>query len=246
MISRIIGLVLLAVSWLSSVILYPSLPDILPTHWNFWGEPDSWAPKSIAAWMLPTIATVAWLLFQIIPRFDPKKEKYALFQREWQIIQNGLLAFFTYLHLIIFHITMQPQQEFMPLMFLGLGALFVIIGNYLSKIRQNYFLGIRTPWTLSDEENWNKTHRFASWSFVLAGLATMAEAYFLWHAPIIIFGGIMLAAFLPMLYSFLLFQHRQHWMKYVLFGLVILLSLAWYCGYSQVPKTLGFVLMDNG
>ncbi len=113
----------------------------------------------------------------------------------------------------------------MPLMFIGLGSLFILLGNYLSKIRQNYFIGIKTPWTIENEENWNKTHRFASWCFVIVGIITLIEAYFVWYAPVIIFGGIMVAAFLPIIYSFLIFKKNEEKMKYIYLVILILITL---------------------
>jgi uncharacterized membrane protein len=87
-------------------------------------------------------------------------------------------------------------------MFAGFGVLFVLLGNYLSKIRQNYFIGIKVPWTLNDPNNWNHTHRFASWCFVIVGLVILSEAIIHWLSSSTIFGFIMLAAFLPIGYSY--------------------------------------------
>jgi len=94
------------------------------------------------------------------------------------------------------------------------------MGNYLSKIRQNYFIGIKVPWTLSDEENWNQTHRFASWCFVAVGLLMMQNALTLIFPPGVIFVSIMLSAFWPMLYSFLLHEKKLGWMKWISIGVV--------------------------
>jgi len=202
-------------TFLFSYLAYPDLPEQIPTHWNILGEIDQFAPKSTGTWMLPLMMLAMSMLFGLLPKLDPKKDKYVHFQKEWKIIQGTLISFFAYLQFAILYISTHPQTEMMPLMFIGLGSLFILLGNYLSKIRQNYFIGIKTPWTLSDEENWNKTHRYGSWCFVIAGILTLAEAFFAWNAPVIIFGSIMLAAFLPMLYSFLLFKKAEHKMKYI-------------------------------
>lgn len=212
-----------------TVYTYPLLPETMPTHWNIRGEIDGRMPKAMAAWLMPVMALIMFGLFSWLPKLDPKKEKYRLFTHEWEIIQTGILGFFAYLHTVIIYVTLHPEQTLMPLMFVGLGALFIIIGNYLSKVRQNYFIGIKVPWTLNDEENWNKTHRFASWWFVGAGIATVIEAFTAWNAPTIIFGGIMLASFMPMLYSFLLFKKKPELMKwaYVALGGLGLIFWLW-------------------
>lgn len=208
----------------SAVYYYPLLPSHMPIHWNINGQVDNYAPKGTAVWMMPILTILLFAGFFIFPRLDPNKDKYKLFDTEWQIIRTGFVAFFAYMQFITIRASLLPGVNIMPLMFIGLGALFIMLGNYLSKIRQNYFIGIKVPWTLASEDNWNKTHRYASWTFVMAGLITLSEAYFLWFAPPVIFAGIMLAAFLPMAYSFLLFKKKGYLMKYVHIGLAVAIA----------------------
>lgn len=210
---------------ISTLILYPQLPSLMPTHWNIQGNVDSVMPKNIAAFLMPILTLGIYILFLVVPNFDPNKKKYALFQREWEIMQTGFIGFFAYLHFIILYISLNPGTQLLPLMFIGLGALFILMGNYMSKIRQNYFIGIKVPWTLANEDNWNKTHRYASWCFVAAGILTLAEAYFIWYAPFIIFGSLLLAGVLPTVYSFLLFKKQTSAMKYVYIGIIVVLAV---------------------
>jgi uncharacterized membrane protein len=93
-------------------------------------------------------------------------------------------------------------------MFSGLGFLFMLIGNYLSKIRQNYFIGIKLPWTLANEDNWNKTHRLAAWAFVLAGLVFILEAIVLFYPAWVLGSSILLATVGPMIYSYVLSKQQ--------------------------------------
>jgi uncharacterized membrane protein len=220
--THIAGLILLLSVYASAYFAYPLLPPSMPMHWNIQGKVDDWWPKEQAIWFMPALVSAMYVLFRILPSFDPNKKKYHLFRNEWEIMQLGLLSFFTYLHLIILYATLNPKTNIMPFMFIGFGSLFILLGNYLSKIRQNYFIGIKTPWTLADENNWNKTHRYASWCFVLVGIVTLVEAVFIWNAAPVIFGGIMFASFLPMLYSFLLFKGKAHYMKYVHIGIAVI------------------------
>jgi len=242
-----INLVIILLMFAVSFILYPKLPELLPMHWNIMGEVDNYMPKSLAVWVMPLLTAVMFIAFRVIPSFDPKKDKYRLFKREWEILQTVFIGFFAYLQFIIFYISLNPATEMVPLMFLGLGALFIILGNYLSKIRQNYFIGIKVPWTLANEDNWNKTHRFASWCFVIAGIATLVEAYFIWYAPVVIFGSIILAVILPVIYSFLLFKKSVDKMKYVYLSLLLIVIIVfslrllsdeddWICQSGQWVK----------
>jgi uncharacterized membrane protein len=243
--------------FISAFLLLPQLPEKLPMHWNVSGEIDSYWPKNQAVWFIPFMSIIMFILFQVLPSVDPKKNKYSLFKREWEIIQTGLIGFFTYLQFVILYISLNPAVQLLPLMFIGLGSLFVLMGNYLSKIRQNYFLGIKVPWTLASEDNWNKTHRFASWCFVIIGIVTIAESYFIWYTPVVVFGGIMMAAFLPIVYSFLIYKKQTDKMKFIymilimLFGTIFIIRLAssedgWICekgqwikhGFPSAPKPL--------
>jgi uncharacterized membrane protein len=211
------------ITFLVSFIVYPQLPQFIPMHWNIRGNVDSYWPKSIGAWFNPVLMLGMLILFQVLPQFDPKREKYKLFKREWEIMQTGMIGFFAYLHLVILYISMHPDVQLLPFMFTGLGSLFILMGNYMSKIRQNYFIGIKIPWTLANEDNWNKTHRFASWCFVIVGIVTIIEAFVIWYAPIVVFGGILLTVILPMIYSFLLYKKAVHKMKYIFLGLFIII-----------------------
>ncbi len=204
---KLINLIIIALMFVASWWLYPALPDRLPMHWNIAGQVDNYWPKTAAVWFMPGLAAFLLILFRVIPNLDPKKDKYSLFASEWQIIQTGFIIFFAYLEFITYYLALNPSKDILPLMFIGLGGLFVLLGNFLGKIRQNYFLGIKVPWTLANEDNWNKTHRFAGWTFVLAGIFILSQAYLQLVPPQIIFAAIFLAAGLPVIYSYLLFRN---------------------------------------
>lgn len=204
---------------------FPYLPESVPMHWNIKGEVDNYMAKPSAAIFFPVIIVAMILLFRIIPKLDPRKEKYKLFEHEWNIIQSGLLGFFLYIQAVVFYISINPTTPMMPAMFVGLGLLFILLGNYLSKIRQNYFIGIKLPWTMADEDNWNKTHRYASKIFVAAGILAVVQAVIPFLPPSAIFIAIISAAILPTIYSFLLYKNAQNQMKYVYIIAVIVVAL---------------------
>lgn len=202
--------ILVALMFIAAWYFLPSLPDMMPMHWNIRGEVDNYMPKNAAVWYMPILTVIILAVFRFIPLLDPKKDKYKLFKEEWEIIQTAFIGFFGYMQFLTIYISLNPETKMMPLMFIGLGILFALLGNYMSKIRQNYFIGVRTPWTLSSEENWNKTHRFASWSFVAAGIITLIEAFFMWNAPVIVFGSIILGSLSPVIYSYMLFRKSNN------------------------------------
>jgi uncharacterized membrane protein len=186
--------------------LAPQLPAMVPMHWNIQGQVDNYWPKEKAVWFLPILTLVMWGLFAVLPHLDPKKENYLKFAKEWKIMQAVIIGFMAYMYLVTMYITLNPGVEIMPFVFTGLGLLFIVIGKCLPGVKHNYFVGIKTPWTLADEKNWDKTHQFAGWCFMGAGAVTLAEAVLDWWAPVVVFGSLILAAILPVGYSLWIFK----------------------------------------
>jgi len=240
---KLSNFLLAIITFVVSLIFLPKLPAQIPMHWNVRGEVDNLVAKETGIWFIPAMILAISLLFGFLPMFDPKKDKYKLFKKEWDIMQTGIIGFLVYLQFITIYISLNPQTSILPLMFMGLGVLFVLIGNFLSKIRQNYFIGIKTPWALADEDNWNKTHRYGSWCFVIAGILILAEAYFIWYAPIVILGSILLTAFLPFVYSFLLFKKAESKMKLVYLGIGISFLIVTILRFATAEDTW---LCDHG
>jgi uncharacterized membrane protein len=203
------SIILVVLSFVSSIIAKPYLPDQIPTHWNVAGEVDAYANKDYGVFYLPLMMLAMLVLFYFLPKIDPKKDNYEIFKKEWQIIRTGIIVFFAYLQGVIIYTSINSTTDVRPLMFVGLGALFVLIGNYLSKVRQNYFLGVKLPWTLASEDNWNKTHRFASWTFVLAGLTFLIEAVFPFYSELVVGLAIFSAIALPISYSYWIFKKKS-------------------------------------
>ncbi len=216
---------IIALQFCASFYYYPQLPARVPMHWNIMGAIDNYMPKEYAVWIIPFFSLALFVFLKLIPSFDPNKKKYQLFEPEWQIIQTVFICFFAYMQGIVFYASFYPTLQIMKPLFIGMGILFILMGNYLSKIRQNYFLGIKVPWTLASEDNWNKTHRFASFTFVTMGIVVLLEGFFIWKAAPVIFGSILLASSLPVMYSYLLFKNKQHLMRYVVLGIMGILVI---------------------
>jgi uncharacterized membrane protein len=204
----LINVLLVIFSFVGSILARPYLPEKIPMHWNISGEMDAYSSRDYGVFNIPLMMLATLLLFEVLPKFDPKKENYKIFKKEWLIIKMGILMLFAYLQAIILYLSMHPEKDVRSLLFLGLGFLFMLIGNYLSKIRQNYFIGIKLPWTLANEDNWNKTHRLAAWAFVLAGLVFILEAIVLFYPAWVLGSSILLATVGPMIYSYVLSKQQ--------------------------------------
>ncbi len=163
---------------LSSFYFYSVFPDRVPIHWNLAGEADGFGSRFFAAFFFPVVVLLIYLLMLLAPILDPKREKYVNFKKTYHIVKFAMIIFMGFIYFIASSAALNSEVrvgEFIPLL---VGFLFVFIGNYLGKIRPNWFMGIRTPWTLSSETVWNKTHRLGGKIFMLSGFIIMTTTIF--------------------------------------------------------------------
>lgn len=176
--NKIYILSLIIIAFIIPIALYSKLPDLMPIHWGISGEVDNYAPKAFAAFLPPFIMVSMWILMEFLPKIDPKKANYSKFMGSYRIMINFLITFFFILHIAVIISSLGyaiPINKVVP----GLvGILFIIIGNYLPKSKSNFFYGIKTPWTLTSEESWRRTHRLGGKLFVLAGIVTLIGSIF--------------------------------------------------------------------
>lgn len=170
----------------ASVFFYENLPETIAIHWNFAGQPDGWGSGQAHSIYFPAVIIGMYLLFLLLPYFDPRKERYEQFAKTYHIFKTIIVAFMVIVYLVTSLSGLGynlPVGVIIP----GLvGLLFIILGNYLSKVKANWFVGIRTPWTMSSEEVWNKTHRFGGKMFIFAGLVMIAQIFLPpnWKLPV--------------------------------------------------------------
>jgi uncharacterized membrane protein len=186
--TEFIPLLLIILMATAAVYFYNNLPARIATHWNFAGVVDGYGSGRAQAIALPLVAVGMYIIFLLLPYLDPKKERYEQFSKVYHIFKDIIL---TLLVIIYFVVGLNGLGYNLPVGVIipGLiGLLFIIIGNYMGKIKMNWFMGIRTPWTLSSENVWNKTHRFGGKMFILAGILMIAEIILpnFWKLPIFI------------------------------------------------------------
>jgi uncharacterized membrane protein len=162
-----------------SLALYPRLPARVPTHWNLAGQIDNDAPKAIGAFIAPAIMLVMAGIFAVLPAISPAGFDIERKSRAYRAILLAILLFLLAIHVQVLLAALNVSRPIDTVVPLITGALFVVLGNYLPKMRRNFFIGIRTPWTLADEDVWFRTHRFAGPIFVACGVLLMAVGPFL-------------------------------------------------------------------
>ena len=194
--------VVILVPILVGLILWEQLPQQIPTHWNVAGEVDGWSSKAFAVFGMPLIFLGVQWLCALVTRADPKRNNHSdkiLHLVFWIIpivlVVLSAITYATALGRVV------PVEVVMPVL---LGLVFTIIGNYLPKCKQNYTIGIKIAWTLSSEENWNKTHRFAGRLWVVCGLVIILTGFFGVFWTFAVIGILMVLA--PLIYSYSLYR----------------------------------------
>ncbi|KKI93148.1 membrane protein [Bacillus sp. SA1-12] len=166
----LLSFLLIAVSFVIGVIALPYLPDQVAMHWNINGEADQFWNKSYAVFFGPLLMIVLFALLTLMPKIDPKKENYKKFSGTYNIFVNLFIVFFFVIHLVTIGYNLGLAIDISFAILIAIGFLYIILGNYMPRIKHNYFAGIRTPWTLANEKTWTKTHQLGGKVFVLGGI----------------------------------------------------------------------------
>ena len=169
------SILLTVVSLLLSLTVFSSLPEQIPAHWNVHGTVDRFAPK-LTVFIFPGIIFLITILFQFMRRTDPNSDNYDKFQREYHRYTFVIGLVFFAVQIMTIAAAFRMDFNVNLIFCLGIGSLFIFIGNLLPKTKHNYFIGIRTTWTLADEQNWFRTHRIAGKIWVLGGLIVALTA----------------------------------------------------------------------
>jgi uncharacterized membrane protein len=203
-----LSLLFIALSFAFAAVMYPSLPELIPTHWDAAGDVDAYTPKPWGAFLLPAIAWLVFVLMKLIPVISPKGFRTDHFMEVVRLFQVVLVAFMAVLTVMTLLYAAGYEIDMPRFLSAAMGVLFVILGNYLGKVRKNFFIGVRTPWTLASDEVWVRTHRLAAWLFTLAGIATLMSALYLQGLQVAV-ASALIAGFVPVIYSFLLYRRLE-------------------------------------
>ena len=203
----IIATIVILLPMLAGIILWDQLPEKFPTHFNTAGEVDGWSSKAFGVFGFPLIlVAVQWLCAVGSLKMDPKAEN--LEGKVFSLMLWFIPVLSLVMNALVYCTALGVDMNVQIIMPLLIGLLMVIIGNWLPKCKQTYTLGIKLPWTLADETNWNRTHRFAGPIWVAGGMVIMVSAFI---------GGMMLWVMLPVfvamiaaptVYSYLLFKGK--------------------------------------
>ncbi|MBD3389022.1 MAG: DUF1648 domain-containing protein [Candidatus Altiarchaeales archaeon] len=201
--SLAVSAALVVLSLASSGFLYGQLPHTMASHWNASGEVDGRMGRGVAAFMLPAILAVLLVFFAVIPRIDPLKRNIEEFKGYYGgfIVVFTLFMMFVHFHMLLWNVGVRLSTN--VVVPAGVGLLFIYIGYLLPHTRRNWFIGVRTPWTLSDDRVWEKTHRVGGKLFTASGLVALAGALVSDQAVAFIIVPVLASAAYLILYSYL-------------------------------------------
>jgi uncharacterized membrane protein len=205
----LITLVLAGLAFLAGAALYPQMGAVMATHWGPAGNADGYGSRFEGLFLLPIIALGSILLMLGIPLIDPLKNNIEKFRREYNLFVVFMSVFFYYLYALTilynFGLTFSMTTFLIP----AFALLLFFSGRLLKRARRNYLIGIRTPWTLSSDVVWERTHRFGGTAFQVAGVLSLIGMLFPSVAILFLMVPLLTSAFLMIVYSYLVFRQEE-------------------------------------
>lgn len=189
---------------------YPQLPEQVITHWNFNGEADGWSSRLFHSLFFPGLVLFIYFLLTFIPKFDPMSERYQEFSKAYLVIRNLILSVIFIIFLAATLVNLGYNLNIGIIVATVIGLLMITLGFYFRKIKRNFFVGIRTSWTISSEKVWDKTHHLGSYLFVTWGLLLIAAPYLNQKVALfILLGGAISVVFTLFVYSYWLYSQEK-------------------------------------
>jgi uncharacterized membrane protein len=200
-------LALTALMFAAALIVWPSAPSEIPVHWNASGEVDRYGGKFEGLLLLPLMALAIYLLMRYLPRIDPGRANYARFGGAYTAIRAGIVVLVAVLYGVILSSVLKHPIDVARAVALAVGGLFVLLGTVLGEVRPNWFVGIRTPWTISSKMSWVRTHRLGGWLFMALGvLFAVTGAFKLGSFGFVVIGAVIVAVATLFVYSYVVWR----------------------------------------
>lgn len=208
--TTIIVLILIAAATIAGLVLWNQFPDPMASHWNVNDQVDGYIPKFWGVFMMPLVNLGLFLLFLVIPLIDPLKANIAKFRGVFNVFIAFIIGYMTYVHALTLlwnlgYTDFGIGNAMLP----AIGLLFIVIGFLIRRSKRNWFIGIRTPWTLSSDSVWDETHRIGGILFTISGVIAIVGGLFggmvaFWSLLIPIFGSTIFL----FVYSYVLYQRE--------------------------------------
>ena len=206
---HIFAIILIGMTILAWIISWPHLPNTIATHWSG-GTPDGYSSKLTGMLLMVGVMIGTYILLNAVPNIDPKKENYKKFSKSFTMITYSILFVLFIGNIDIIATGLGYDLRINRFSELIVGILFLVIGNYLPQCKPNFFVGIRTPWTLSNEEVWRKTHRFGGKVFIVLGIIMCISIFApaAWRTSIVL-TVVLVGVVITILYSYFAYKKEM-------------------------------------
>jgi uncharacterized membrane protein len=203
---RLATIILIALSFAISIYAYPLLPPVLASHWDADGNVNGHMPALVGAFIMPALSIVLSLIFIAIPYLDPLRANVETFMKDYQRLIFVIILFMFAVHVQALLWNMGTRISFNLTMPVLMGGLFIYLGYFLGKAKRNWFIGIRTPWTLSSDAVWDKTHRLGGELFKAVGVVSVLSVFLPAGGFIFVIALILGASVATVAYSFIVYR----------------------------------------
>lgn len=204
----LIAAALIAGVLLATAVAYPHMPDRVPMHWDIHGDVDSWGSKSTLFTFDPGVMAGVMVLFAVLPWLSPKRFEIDSFRSTYLYMMVVFVAMLGYIHCVVLTAAFTSKIDVSRAVEGGVCLLIALLGNVMGKVRRNFYIGIRTPWTIANERVWNRTHRLAAKTSFAAGLLGLLLV--LLHAPFWIpIATVVAGPFIPAVYSLVYYKQLE-------------------------------------
>lgn len=207
--TTILVLILIAIAVIAGLALWSQLPDPMASHWNENDQVDGCMSKFWGVWMMPLVTLGMFGLFLLIPAIDPLKANIAKFRGAFNLFILSITAFMLYIHGLTLAWNLGYEFRMSAAILPFMGILFIFIGYMLRQAKRNWFIGIRTPWTLSSDFVWDKTHQLGSVLFIASGVLAFAGSFFGGATAVwLTLAPVLGSALFLVIYSYVLYQRE--------------------------------------
>ncbi|OGM02953.1 hypothetical protein A3K72_01760 [Candidatus Woesearchaeota archaeon RBG_13_36_6] len=206
--STIIVLGIILLSFIIATYVYPQMPDKIASHWNAQGQVDGYMSKFLGLFLMPLISLGLFLLFVLIPEIDPLKQNVQKFRRYYDLFIILFITFLFYLYLLTIFWNLNFRFNMIQMLLPSFGILFYYIGILTENTKRNWFIGIKTPWTLSNDKVWYKTHKLGGKLFKITGIIAFLGILFQKYAILFVLVPAIFVTFYVYVYSYLEYQKQ--------------------------------------
>jgi uncharacterized membrane protein len=205
----ILSIILIVIATVASALVYNQLPEQVASHWNNANQVNGYMSRFWGAFLMPVVTIGILVLFLVIPLIDPLKANIAQFRGVFNAFIAMMIVFMVYVHGLTLAWNLGYTNFNMGTAMLpGLGLIFLFAGVMMRKAKRNFFIGIRTPWTLSSDHVWNETHRIGSILFIISGLLALLGAFFPLYAFWLLLIPLFASVIFLVIYSYVLYQRE--------------------------------------